>query len=489
MRLFQKGILLIAIPIVGQFAFVLFLVTTYRASEELAWKDMHYRTQTQELIGITVLMYKAVVMLSVYGMSNEEEQSLKQFDELFEDLQRKAELLTLLDQGPPEQTATSLQTALKRLVGDLYSTRQMLSDTSGRGPALVLLLKDVKREIETTLIHLEKLIAERGAEGAKSTAQLERSRWIFLASIIGGFSINMLLAAYLLIRYARDFAKRFNIVVDNAKRVPSNAPLNQLIEGKDELARLDRTFHEMYDALKEAEARKQQLMNMVSHDLKGPLSSVQITLELLLDRAITDVSDNVWTKLREAEQSVSRLSRMTNDLLDFEKLKVGKLDIVLTVIPLDSIIRDCVKELKPILKKEEVEVVTRTNQEEVIADSGRLYQIVVNLLSNAIKFSPPGSEVHIDTSILDGDTEGGDMVKVSVRDFGPGVPESYRTAIFLPFEQVPNDQRSRKGGTGLGLPICKMLVERQGGEIGIVVPDNGGSIFWFTLPIATIEEL
>ncbi len=490
MKLFQKGVLLIAIPIVGQFAFVLFLIGAHRSSEELAWKDMHFRTQTQELMAISILTYKAIGGLSIYGMGNETG-SLRAFDQQYEQLQRKVEMLSLMDRANPSETTKKAKSILKRVLSSMYAARQAVSlKTAGSGPSLILVVSELRKEIEELLTILEKLITERVGESLTDTQQLERSRWIFLVSIVSGFSINMLVAAVLLLVYARDFAKRFNIVVDNTRRVPEGLPLNQRIDGHDEIADLDRTFHEMNESLKAAEARKQQLMSMVSHDIRGPLTSVQITLEILLNRSVTQVSDQVHKRLNDMDKLVQRLSRMVNDVLDFDKLKVGKLDLTLDMVSIRDVIDECINELLPLLTKQDIGIDVSGGDHRVIADRERLPQVLVNLIANAAKFTPRGARIMIYTVPLAESGNGEDeMLKIAIRDEGPGVSEKYRETIFLPFEQVPDDKRPKAGSSGLGLPICKMLVELHGGKIGVDVPSSGGSIFWFTLPLAVVDEL
>lgn len=491
MKLLEKGRLLIAIPIVVQFVFVLLVILFYVKSEEEAYKNWHFRTQTQELTSLSTLMYRSIGVLSVYGMSNQS-QSLKTFDVLYQQLQRKFELLTILDQEHPTELTKRAKKTFTVMMGDLYQARQMLEV---KGPmtgasSMISVVSDLRREIEDSLTVIEEVIDVRVKEGQKDPQQLERNRNLVLGSIISGFAVNMLICAFLLIRYSRDFARRFNVVMDNTTRIPEGLPLNKKIDGNDELTELDVVFHDMDSALKESQAKKEQLMNMVSHDLRGPLTSVQISFELLLNDEIFQLPDKARKRLSDTDKMIKRLSRLVNDVLDFDKLKIGKLDLTLDMVPLRSILDDCITELQPILEKENIEVLLPDTDIDVVADRERLPQIILNLLSNAVKFTPTGSQIAIDTTVEKAATESeSDFAKISIRDQGPGVPELYRETIFLPFEQVPDDKRPKMGSTGLGLPICKMLVNLHGGDIGVEVPETGGSIFWFTLPIAETDEL
>ncbi|MDZ4832815.1 MAG: HAMP domain-containing sensor histidine kinase [Candidatus Melainabacteria bacterium] len=356
---------------------------------------------------------------------------------------------------------------------------------------MILIVSDLRREIEESLNVIEELIAERVEEGLTDAQRIERNRTLFLVCIISGFSVNMLLCAYLLIRYSRDFARRFHIVIDNTSRVAQGLPLNELVDGSDELRDLDVVFHDMDLALKEAQAKKEQLMSMVSHDLRGPLTSALISLELLLCNEAFQLTDKTRKRISDTDKMVKRLSRLVNDVLDFDKLKIGKLDLTLDMVPLKPVLDDCVTELQPILEREEILIVCEDVDVDVVADRERLPQVLLNLMSNAIKFSPKGSQILISTTAekMRDESDKTDFVKIEIQDQGPGVPELYRETIFLPFEQVPDDKRPKKGTTGLGLPICKMLVDLHGGTIGVDVPEDGGSIFWFTLPAAEIDEL
>jgi len=135
MKLLQKGFLLIAFPILGQLFFVVFLISVNRTSEELAWRSTHFRTQTQELMNLSILMYKSIGKLSVYGIANQS-QSLKAFDTEYQQLQRKVELVALLDQENPTELSKRAKKNLTRMMGDLYSARQMLETKGSMGEFL-----------------------------------------------------------------------------------------------------------------------------------------------------------------------------------------------------------------------------------------------------------------------------------------------------------------------------------------------------------------
>lgn len=482
MTLFQKGVLLIAIPLLGQFVFVMVLIGAYRASEELAWKDAHYRTETQELMGMSLHFYKAVAMLSAYGMSGEESW-LSGFDVQYEQLTRKMELLTLLEREQASKSSKEALTSLQKTLAALVNARQVIDATRGAtGPTGASLVDELKADGEDSLTRLEELIVERSKVGATKAEELAHSRSMFLFCVIAGFAVNILFSAAVLFVYANRFAGRFGVIVDNTKRLAGGQELNAILDGRDELHDLDQVFHEMNDALKEAEARKQQFLQMVSHDMRSPLTSVQLTLELASTQFFGPVAPEAVARLDESDKLVKRLTRLINDILDFDKIRAGRFDMELNVVDLNNILEASMTELKPIAARSNVELRLISEPQQVIADAERVTQIVINLVANSIKFSPRGQVVAVTTKLE------GEFVHVSVADSGSGIPEEFREKIFLPFEQVP-DSGMNKVGTGLGLAICKMLVELQGGKIGLESPQRGGTVFWFTLPAAVVEEL
>lgn len=479
MNLFQKGILLIATPIVAQFVFVLVLLGAYRTAEEVTWKDLQYRSQTAELMNITILCYKAVGVLSFYGLTADQN-VIAGFDNIYESLVRRSEDLSLLSEEGND-LAKEVQVDLRKSIKSLSAAKQLVGLKQQQVSNKMVLARELERDLQKLLLNMERLIAQRSKAGAADVAGLERSRWMFLSLVIGGFALNMLMCAMLLGVYARDFATRFAIIVDNTRRLPRGMPLNSPVGGKDELTELDSGFHDMNKALKEAEERKNQLISMVTHDLRNPLTAIGLNLEVVDNLEKDSISPVVAAKVKSSLRMVRRLNSLINDILDMEKLRAGKLAIAPGIFDARSKVDECIKELESVAGKATVALENRAQDLLVVADGERITQVLVNLIGNAIKYAPPDSVVTIDAAAEDA------MVRFTVKDHGPGVPEQYRHAIFLPYEQVPDDKRPKAGSTGLGLPICKMLIDLHGGNIGVDV--NNGSEFWFTLPQAVLEEI
>lgn len=229
---------------------------------------------------------------------------------------------------------------------------------------------------------------------------------------------------------------------------------------------------------KKLERMKQEFLAMVSHDLRSPLTSISGVFELLGRGKYGQLPLPAVDKVAIAGRNIARLLTMVNDLLDMEKLDAGQLELNPQPVDLRDLLERCLQEVEAVAEQRSVKLECGLTDGQFEADGDRLIQVIVNLLSNAIKFSPENGLVKLSAKITDRSLE------IRVDDQGRGVPASYREAIFERFKQVDAADGRRKAGTGLGLPICKQLVELHGGKIGVDSSEGNGSSFWLKLPLS-----
>lgn len=231
-------------------------------------------------------------------------------------------------------------------------------------------------------------------------------------------------------------------------------------------------------ALKRMERMKDEFVSTVSHELRTPLTSISGALSLIEGGVLGDVPESMQEMLAVATQNCQRLSALINDLLDMERLIAGKLPFTFADHSLLQLLDDAVILMQSYAEPLGVVLRRRGTDDLVVhVDAMRLTQVITNLLSNACKFSPPNSEVLLDHR------RDGDAVEISVTDYGSGIPESFRSRIFQKFSQAESSSSRSKGGTGLGLVICKELMEQMGGEIGFESREGAGTRFWIRLPL------
>lgn len=232
--------------------------------------------------------------------------------------------------------------------------------------------------------------------------------------------------------------------------------------------------HDITDR-KRAEQVKRDFVAMISHDLRTPLTSVELSLNLLSCGACGDLSEKASTNVSDAENNLSFVMTLINGLLDVEKMDAGKLEMRFTSINIADVVGRSVEAVKPLTIRDGVKLIAQSPDIDLTGDENRLVQVLVNLLSNALKFSPKQAEIRVTVS------EVNELVQVSVTDQGPGIAKDQQKRIFDRFERVEKTSRQVEG-TGLGLAISKAIVEQHGGVIGVTSEENKGSTFFFRIP-------
>jgi len=230
---------------------------------------------------------------------------------------------------------------------------------------------------------------------------------------------------------------------------------------------------------KRIERMKNEFVSTVSHELRTPLTSIAGALGLINGGALGEVPAQMGEMLRIAQSNSQRLSGLINDLLDMDKLVAGKMTLDLHRLKLWPLLATAVEQNQPYATQHSVTLHLKPPplDVEVRVDRQRFDQIMANLLSNAAKFSAPGADVEVSAALADA------RVRISVRDFGMGIPEAFRARIFGKFSQADATDTRQKGGTGLGLAITKELIERMAGAIGFESVEGQGTVFWVELPV------
>ncbi|MFV8752232.1 ATP-binding protein [Nannocystaceae bacterium ST9] len=227
------------------------------------------------------------------------------------------------------------------------------------------------------------------------------------------------------------------------------------------------------------DALRSEFVSTVSHELRTPLTSIRGSLGLLAGGVAGELPARATQMVGIALSNCERLSRLIDDLLDIEKIESGRLEFSTVPLVLVELLQETIEVNAGFALTHATSFDLRFDDDladaRVLADPGRLAQVVANLLSNAAKFS-----AHLPVSVVLARVEG--ALRVSVRDRGPGVPENVRERIFQRFTQAEDEMARKRRGTGLGLSIAKAIVERLGGAIGYRPADGGGSCFWFELP-------
>jgi signal transduction histidine kinase len=232
-----------------------------------------------------------------------------------------------------------------------------------------------------------------------------------------------------------------------------------------------------------AERHKEELMSVISHELRTPASVVKSALDLVMAGDAGDISVDTRHYLGMAATNTSRLLLLVNDFLDLQKLESGHLPFNKSLEPISGIVRRAVD--NNAIYAEQFGVSYQLNDmsenSTVNCDAHRIEQVLTNLLSNAAKYGGQNDIVNVTISRLD------ERVKIEVTDHGSGIPREFQSRVFEKFAMAKQGDRKEVNSSGLGLSIAKAIVNQHGGTIGFTSEINKGTTFHFDLPLVNIN--
>lgn len=226
----------------------------------------------------------------------------------------------------------------------------------------------------------------------------------------------------------------------------------------------------------EAERLRNSLLSSISHDLRTPLATIVGSASTLVEEDGVLRAEDKLELSRAIYDEAERMSNLVNNILDMAKLDAGAVEPNKQWYPLDEIIGVVLTRLQKRLTGRQVSVKLPAGMPMVYVDAVMIEQVLINLLENALRYTPAGSPLEIDAGI------GYDAVEISVADQGPGIPVGYENELFEKFYRVHHE--AAQSGVGLGLAICKAIIEVHGGSIRAKNRKSGGAVFSFTIPLA-----
>ncbi len=591
MKLSQKGLILVLVPVAFEFLFVGVLFYMLQQSDLELTRAENARQIVTHLNRVQRHLLVFISGLTPYaGLENAKgrartEQSMNaingEIDALKVCLKDKPEqLATIENMQQMWKEAQDISTTLKSSMATntLYDTASSIS--KGRRMMAVLLKQSDEVRQQTEAIEADSPI--RQAENRENMKRM----------LLAGLTVNVLLALSLAISFNRVLAKRLAIVVDNTRRLASAKPLNQPLSGNDEIAELDKVFGKMAAAIsasqqkeralldnavdiicsldhactisdispaclkiwgyeqedllsrrilsivaeadteqtktqfeaakntgttnnfenqikrkdgslvdmlwsvswvaserrffcvahdntdrKNVERMKADFVSMLSHDLRSPLSSIQSYIWMIKEKVYGSLNEKGMAQAVALDRTVSWLIEMITNLLDIDKIEAGLFELELQDQSLTDLLRQACNALANSAEIKGIRIVPPASDARVKVDSTLFMRVFTNLLSNAIKFSPTDSQIKI---LVEKKNK---FVTVSFVDQGPGIAALDQNAVFDRFKQVKGEGEQARG-SGLGLAVCKSIVEQHRGNIGVTSTPGQGSTFWVQLPMS-----
>jgi len=218
----------------------------------------------------------------------------------------------------------------------------------------------------------------------------------------------------------------------------------------------------------------------VAHEFRTPLAALAASIELLLDQAPDLSQAELHELLISLHLGTLGLQTLVDNLLESASIEAGRFHVSPRTVDLGPVVAEAAETMQPLLTKYEQRLTVELpmNIPVVRADPRRAVQVLVNLLGNASKYGPAGAEIQLRV------TASPQEARLSVADWGPGIPAGARTDLFRRFVYPAGNSHTSQAGAGLGLSVVKAIVEAHGGQVGVDDRPGGGSIFWFTLPLA-----
>ena len=592
-NLTQKGLLLVAIPLVLELVFFGSLIYLLNETERQRNEAEHARQLIGHTNAVIVMVYNAISELAPAGLgASEVVTEDAEFKEKLQGIHQEYESLLALASTPKEEKdITTFGAAIDhgieviddihRLLGQIGKDLGSFQQLHKRRKQITKLVREIKEQV-SGMLGPEMEIERAGPEKARLYADLLKG------IIYAGIGGNILLALVGWKLFSHHIVKRLDTLYANSRKIAMGEALPDVVPGTDEITDLDIALHEMADALKEAaaveraltdnvsdvicsldsnnrfvainpacveqwgyskdellgmnvreiiiaedadkitnnlmkgreesknfdtriklksgeeadmhwtanwspkqqsyfcvvhdisaakkvERMKKEFVAMVSHDLRTPLNSVLNLITLMSVDAYGAVNETGHQRLDAAEQDVTRLIGLINELLDLEKLEAGEIILDLKPIDASSVMDQAQQSVYGFAQQNGVRIICEPANLNVTVDQKRLVQVLINLLSNAVKFSEPGSEVRMRA------VRGANYTVFEISDTGCGIAPEVQSTIFERYKQAEGANKKHTG-TGLGLAICKNIAEQHGGSIGVDSTVGSGSTFWVKIP-------
>ncbi|MBX9666012.1 MAG: HAMP domain-containing histidine kinase [Candidatus Obscuribacterales bacterium] len=477
--LLSRSLAIVGFLLAIEIAFFTILMSLQQQAEEELSREMVARTIVAETNVITRTLYQTLSIAYLYKRVGDES-----YREVFErgcvscgERLRSLKLLVA--------SAESSEGTRREINQAIVDSTRFLDDLRG------LLYEDIEASYEFTgdvaaadilnrkclklLTHFERLIDDQDKILRESSHSHLRAA--LRQVMVFGIVMNVGLAILLIVIFARGITKRLSIILDNTDRLANHQELNTRIGGRDEIAKLDGQFHQMSEKLAELDELKRTFVAMYSHDLRSPISSIRATLALLKTGVWGPLTPKAVDQVDRAERACDETVRMLTSMLDYEKLRSRTLEMEFASTNLRDMADRAIASLEGLLLQRQITVNLIADEElEIVADENWLVQTVVNLMANAIKFSPKNTTITVTVA------NQADSVLVRIADQGEGISQENIKKIFDRFQQATGSAKRVQGGYGLGLFVCKSVIEQHGGAIGVDSEEGFGSTFWFTLP-------
>ncbi len=302
-------------------------------------------------------------------------------------------------------------------------------------------------------------------------------------------AVNTMLIGFLI---SKSFSKPIRELYRAAQEIEKgNFKVRTAIKTNDELAQLSDAYNrsalalsKMEDERNNLDKAKSEFLSITSHELRTPITPLKAQLQMLQQEYFGSLTEKQKESLNIILRNAERLNKIIEDFLEISRIEAARLKFAFRKTDLHETVKETKEFMTGFAKEKNITLVAKIGELPIIEiDPDRISQVLRNLVHNAIKFSPAGSMIEISAELQR------DFIQFSVKDQGVGLSTEDQIRVFEPFYQVEGSLSRNYGGTGLGLTICRGIIEAQKGKIWVESMPGFGCTFYFTVPITPVHDI
>ncbi len=478
MKLKFQGYALIAVPLAVQICLTYSLLSTVTdldrtISRENKAKQILARSDSLKNAVAETVMIFGILRVSI------REPALKAYEKVYAaSSQQIDELLQLSAEDPKGSEAVTQYVDSIRHYFDLMTDSMKAYSSGGGRPTFANVVKEEELLVELTITEHQVSKASRriqaiyGPEVSDAQPEAAKKRQDLRFLISFGIFADVILSLVLGTIFGALTLRRLSTLMKNIDCFFEGRKDLAAIGGSDEIAEIDSKFRSLAELRWQAEQEKAAVLQTVAHDLRGPLTSINLMVSNLLELHSSGLQPKVERSVKRIQSETSRLKLLCDDFLEIERMESGNIKLEMVRQSVEPLLMRSLDSLGGLAEEKHITLTASGGETlEVFCDGERIIQVLVNLVSNAIKFSPSESTVEVSAHAND------EHVTFSVRDHGPGISEAARAKLFQRFSTGTS-----AGGVGLGLWICSRIVALHNGRIGVESSEGQGSRFWLEIP-------
>ena len=493
-KILHKGIILVSIPLVFFMAFVVLFTEIKNVSEAAEAQSRRSKEVITQALALSGALFEA--QSSMRGVVITRDPGLADhFRQARQMVPATADRLSNLVSNNPGQAARALR--LRELAFENLDFLNRGEQLAGGDPGSVAFINEMKsgkgEQIMDEFRHeMDSFMTEESRLDATYREQMKQAWQRFNWLLVAGGAASIILPFMLAVLFGRGIVGRLQVLMQNAQALAEGRELARPLAGSDEIARLDRIFHEMVVVLAEAAARDRRLNEQlaghtakleaanreleafsysVSHDLRAPLRAIDGFSRIIVEDYSEALDDEGRRLLDVVRRNTQRMGILIDDLLAFSRL--GRKEMLQTRIDMGDMARSVYEDLAPPAAAAKLRV---SALPPAVGDPAMVRQVFANLLSNALKFAGRNGGAVVEV----GGHNGGGENTYFVRDNGVGFDMQYAGKLFGVFQRLHSNEEFE--GTGVGLAIVQRIVQRHGGRVWAEGEPGAGATFYFTLP-------